>query len=142
MPSCRRLWLACLLFLPAALLGCSDGPKIVRVSGTVTRAGKPVPHLHLNFLPETGRPSWALTDENGHYTVHYDREHEGAVVGTHKVWVQFRAASPSEEAALYGGKAKRPPDQAAILEKYGKEATTPLKYDINKNNQVIDIELD
>ena len=68
------------------LAGCGDsGPKIVPVTGTLKYKGQPVTNATLWFQPETGRPSWGQTDEQGHFTLNYDRGHEGAVPGKHKV---------------------------------------------------------
>ena len=127
------------LFLLILLAGCSDGPTLVRVSGTVTRDGKPVPNLFVHFKPEHGRPSWGFTDENGHYVLHYDKKVEGAVVGTHVVFVVYEAgaSSPGEKP-----KEKMPKEMSTILAKYGNPATTPLKKDVSKDNKVIDLSLD
>src|SRR5437588_12261353 len=92
--SCCLLFLLCSLgFVP----GCGpSGPQIMRVSGTVTRGGKPVEKLVVNFWPDHGRPSWGLTDREGRYTLHYDRDRDGAVPGLHKVWVQNKPGTPGE----------------------------------------------
>jgi hypothetical protein len=137
---CRGLFLA---LVTLALAGCGQGgPNVVKVTGTVTRAGKPVPKLFLNFYPAEGRPSWGVTDDEGHYELHYERDRDGAVTGTHKVWVQIRPASPKEEAALRNGTLKLHPDTKSILQKYGNEESTPLEVEVKENNQVIDLKLD
>ena len=125
------------------MAGCGqNGPRVVRISGTVTRGGKPVANLHLNFLPDHGRPSWGVTDEAGRYTLHYDRSQDGAVTGTHTVFVAFRPRDPGEEMAMQQGKIKMPQDLRAILAKYGKQETTPLKIKITEDGQVVNIPLD
>jgi hypothetical protein len=141
MASLRRF-----LLLPAFLaliaLGCGrGGPRIVTVTGTVTRGGKPVEKLFLNFVPENGRPSWGVTDANGSYFLHYDREREGAIVGTHRVWVQVRPSSPQDEMALARGTLKLHPETKQILAKYGKDTST-LTVDVSRDDQVIDLALD
>lgn len=132
------------LLLTAFLFGgCSEkGPKIVSVTGTVTRGGKPVPNLFLNFYPEQGRPSWAQTDDQGHFVVHCTRERDGAFVGKHQVFVQMRPQSPAEEAKLAKKQLKLHPDLQAILQKYGNSKDPKLVYDVTKEGQVIDIKLD
>lgn len=142
----RRDWL-CSIVLAAvvpALAGCSGkkGPEVVRVSGTVTRNGQPVPNLFLNFVPTQGRPSWGITDEQGRYTLNYTRGQDGAVTGTHKVWVKYKPSDPGEEMAMMQGRAKVPQELAEIVEKYGKQETTPLEFQISEDGQVIDIALD
>lgn len=126
------------------LAGCGPGgPEVVRVTGTVTYQGQPVPNLFLNFKPEVGRPSWGVTDAEGKYWLHYNRDRDGAVVGKHTVWVQYKPRSPSEELQMTGGRGvKRPANLSAILQKYGSEKTTPLTFDVETDGQVIDVTLD
>jgi hypothetical protein len=131
------------LLVSFVVTGCgSGGVSVVPVSGTVTRGGKPVPKLFLNFVPEHGRPSWGVTDEDGHYTLNYERGRDGAVLGMHKVFVQIRPASPKEEADLQSGRLKLHPQIASILQKYGKRETTPLKVEVKEDEAVIDLQLD
>ena len=89
--------------LSATLLlvcGC-HGPNLLQVTGQVRYQGKPVPHLMLRFVPAEGRSSWGVTDESGHYTLHHDRQHLGALRGRHKVFFIFKPRSPRpEDAAL------------------------------------------
>ena len=127
-----------------SIAGCGrGGPEVVRVTGTVTCQSKPVPNLFLNFKPEVGRPSWGVTDAEGKYSLNYSRDRDGAVVGKHTVWVQYKAGNPGEELQMTGARgAKRPGNLPAILQKYGSEKTTPLKFDIETDGQVVDIPLD
>src|SRR5262249_39554660 len=116
----RSLWV---LMLGAELLcaGCGgDGPRVVAVSGVVTRGGQPVPHLYLTFEPEHGRPSWAVSDAKGRFTLHYDRHQDGAAVGKHRVSVAFKPRDPGEEEDFRTGKKQAPKELKAILQKYGK----------------------
>ncbi|AWM36468.1 hypothetical protein GobsT_57270 [Gemmata obscuriglobus] len=122
--------------------GCSDGPKIVPVSGTVTRNGQPVPHMTVNFEPATGRPSWGVSDESGRFTLEYDASTKGAVVGTHKVWVAWRPASPKEELDAAKGRGKKPADLVAIQQKYGAVDKSPLRVEVTEAVQNLDIKLD
>lgn len=126
-----------------AVFGCGrGGPRVVNVRGTVTRDGKPVEKLFLNFVPDNGRPSWGVTDAEGHYTLHYDRERGGALVGAHRVWVQVRPTSPADELALNRGTLKLHPETKQILAKYGNVATSPLVVEVTDEGQVIDLALD
>jgi hypothetical protein len=140
----RRSFLlgAALAVAAISLAGCGrGGPEVVRVTGTVTCQGKPVGNLFLNFKPEVGRPSWGVTDAEGKYSLKYNRDRDGAVVGNHTVWVQFRPRNPGEELQMTGPGAKRS-NLSAALQKYGSEKTTPLKFDVETDGQVIDIALD
>jgi len=130
--------------LAVAVAGCGDrGPTVVKISGTVTRGGQPVKDLSINFIPEKGRTSWGFSDPEGHYTLHYTRDQDGACVGKHKVYVQYepRPSDPGEEIEMMEGRFEIPPDVKAIVEKYGDLETTPLEFDIQKS-RTIPIELD
>jgi hypothetical protein len=127
-------------------LSCApSGPKVVAVSGTVTRNGKPVPNLFLNFEPDHGRPSWALADEQGRFTLEYDDRQKGAITGTHTVWVLWRPRSPEEEMIDLGqraGKVNKPADLPAITEKYGSREKSQLRVEITKPVTDLEIKLD
>jgi hypothetical protein len=138
--SCRAPVLV-LVFLALAAAGCG-GPRVVKVSGTVTRGGRPVDKLQVTFQPEHGRPSWGITDKDGHYTLNYERGRDGAVTGTHKVWVRVQPTSAKEEADLARGLVKLHPEMNRILEKYGNLKTTPLTREVKEDDQVIDLQLD
>ena len=136
------LWLL-LSVVPVLADGCSpSGPRLVKVSGTVTRNGEPVPKLFLNFYPEHGRPSWGVTDDDGHYTLNYEGKGDGAITGTHRVWVQLRPSSPKEEADLHNGVLKLPPAIKHILQTYGNLETTPLRVEVTEQSPVIALKLD
>lgn len=125
------------------LSGCGkDGPRVVKVTGTVTRAGKPVDKLMVNFYPDAGRPSWGITDKDGHYTLNYERGRDGAITGAHRVWVKVQATTAKEEAAIASGAVSLHPQMSAILSKYGNEKTTPLRVEVKDDDQVIDLALD
>lgn len=130
------------LILIAAGVGCGkgDGPGIVPVTGTITRNGKPIANLFLNFVPAQGRPSWAITDANGKYTLEYDDTKKGAVVGQHTVWV----ASPPSGSEGMGpeDQPKSSPDLPEILTKYGNQKDTPLKVEIKADSRVVNLQLD
>lgn len=140
---------SCLLTVSAAVLvlaiiGCGEtGPKIVNVSGRVTRGGRPVKDLKVNFVPDTGRPSWGFTDPDGRYVLHYTRQEDGACVGKHKVFVKYdpRPTDPNQEMEMIAGRFAIPADMKAINQKYGDLETTPLEFDV-QDDQIIDLKLD
>ena len=139
---CRWTVLA-LVCLSLCIPGCgSSGPRVVKVTGTVTRGGKPAERLVVNFEPQHGRPSWGVTDKDGRYSLNYEPGRDGAITGTHKVWVEIRPASPKEEADLRNGVLQLHPEIKSILKKYGNFETTPLRVEVNQNNRVIDLQLD
>jgi hypothetical protein len=131
------------LFLLACVVGCgSDVPEIVPVSGTVTRGGKPVANIFLNFVPATGRPSWGVSDAEGKFSLHYDRDYEGAVTGKHKVFVQYKPANMQAELDMQAGKLKRPPELEEILKKYGTPEDSTKEVEITKKVTDLELKLD
>lgn len=137
----RLAWASAAFALTTA--GCGDGT--VKVSGTATHAGKPLPDLMIVFTPEKGLPSRGLTDEGGRFTLRTAAGgQEGVVVGTHKVSVQLRPVTAKDEKDLQDRVAalKRDPAIQAILKKYGKPETTPRSVEVKQNNQVIALDLD
>jgi hypothetical protein len=120
-----------------ALVGCdSGGPKIVRVSGVLTRNGKPVPNLEVYFMPTQGRPSVGMADDQGRFNLGYTHDQEGALVGTHTVFVVFNPPRSGAE------RVAPPADLRPILEKYQDKDTSPLKVEITKAVKDLEIKLD
>ncbi len=129
-----------LSFLLIALVGCGGrgGPEVVQVTGTLTHKGKPVPNALLNFLPEFGRQSWAETDDQGRFKIFYDRHQDGAVVGKHKVWIQYKQ---NPKTALEPGEAVAPRDMRALFDRYNYE-NSKLTVQIDRNTTDIKLELE
>jgi hypothetical protein len=140
-----RKWI---LFLAAPLLfmavaGCGGGPKIVKVEGTLTYKGSPVPNVTVNFQPENGRSSWGETDDQGHFVLHYDEKHDGAVAGKHTVSV-FRSTkqtvpSTMSEAAGKSMKTRVTKDVQEMLNKYATAVSTEK---ITLESSTSDLKLD
>jgi hypothetical protein len=91
--STRPSALASLALGVLALAGCG-GMKLAPVSGVVTLDGVPYPNAVVSFQPvggqgneNPGRGSVAVTDAQGKFTLKYDNEEPGAVVGKHVVRV-------------------------------------------------------
>ena len=124
-----------------AAFGCGGGPTVVEISGTATRGGTPVPDLVVTFHPDKGRPSWGFTDPQGRYSLHYTKDQDGAVVGHHRVFVNYQPRDPEIQLAITDGKFDYPPDIKAIEEKYGNPESTPLQFDVQES-QDIDLQLD
>jgi len=132
-----------IVLLALCCAGCGErGPHVVPVSGTVTRHGKPVENVVVHFVPENGRESWGATDPAGHYTLHYDRQREGAVTGKHRVWVEVRPKNPKEEAALAAGTLPLHPQIDQILAKYGDRQNSPLFVEVQDGEPALDLKLD
>lgn len=124
-------------------LGCShSGPQVVAIEGTVMRNGTPIPDLMIYFQPASGRPSWAISDKNGHFVLDYDPDYDGAVVGNHTVWV-LENPNASDPLLTQGKpRQKRSPEMQAVLEKYGSVEKSPYKVEVKKADRNFQLKLD
>src|SRR5260370_25590049 len=108
-------------FLLVTLAGCgSNEPKIIEVTGILTYKGTPVTNARVTFIPESGRPSHGETDGEGRFKLNYDKGHDGAIVGKHKVSVKLRPTTLAEQDAVMMG--KKPPmskEMAELFDRYG-----------------------
>ena len=130
-------------FLSVALFGCDpSGAAVVPVRGTVTRNGRPVPDLCLNFLPAQGRPSWGVTDEAGRFVLHHDPSRDGAVPGLHIVFVTYKPGDRRAGIDSQLSARNMPPDLIPILAKYGRPDQTPLRVEIKTDIREIALHLD
>ena len=90
-----RFLVLAMAWLPLAVAGCggsSDFPDIAPVTGTVTMDGQPLANAIVTFQPlEAGRPSYARTDENGHYEMIYTNDNPGARLGNHRVMISTQS---------------------------------------------------
>jgi hypothetical protein len=78
------LMLACASLL--LLGGCSNGPTIAEVEGTLTMDGKPLDGIQVEFLPELGPRSIGKTDAQGHFSLMTDDgKRKGAAIGSSRV---------------------------------------------------------
>lgn len=71
-------------------VGCShdDTPDLSEVTGTLTKAGKPVADAQVEFYPTTtGAASYGKTDEQGKFVLRYSTGKPGAAVDKHTVTV-------------------------------------------------------
>ena len=85
------------------MAGCGgDAPDLGVVSGVVTQGGQPVANATVEFVPETGRPSYATTGPDGRYALAFAADQPGAAVGTHSVRVTTRSTSLRSESLLFG----------------------------------------
>lgn len=117
--------------------GCGpSGPTVVPVSGVLTRGGQPVPNLEIFFMPTQGRNSVGHADEQGRFSMQYTADQDGALVGTHKVFVVFNPPQSGAE------RAAAPAELRPILDKYGTLDKTPLTLEITKRVSDLEIKLD
>lgn len=111
-------------------MGCGSS-EYGLVTGTVRAEGKPVANAMVTFTPEpSGRPSSALTDENGVYSLIYTQDQKGALIGQHIVRVSTAVAQGD-----YGKMSKE-----KIPAKYN--VASQIKKEVKAGKNVIDIEVD
>jgi len=125
-----------LCFVGIFSVGCGGNgvknPDMGTVSGKVTLDGTSLVGVMVSFEPSgttPGHPSMAKTDSDGRYTLDYDENVKGAVVGTHDV----RITTP-QEAPDPTGKFKDP-----VPKKYN--TNTELHQEVKPGANQIDFEL-
>jgi hypothetical protein len=137
----RFRWVTPLLLV--ALAGCGGGPSLVEVAGTLTHKGKPVPNTQITFMPEKGRPSLGLTDEEGNFTLGYAPGKDGVVLGKHIVSLKPRATRPTtkkeQEAAVKGKRLPMSSDMASFFDKYSAKNS---KYEVVIDKTTTDLKID
>lgn len=76
------------LLAVVGFVGCfSNKPDLEfgDVHGTITLNGEPLKNAKVRFQPPTGRPSFGATDEAGEYSLYFQGEPWGALVGVNNV---------------------------------------------------------
>jgi len=112
-------------------LGCgggSDLPELGQVSGVVTVDGQPTEGLTVSFEPTGAGPSTGTTDKEGKYTLFYNPNAKGGVVGQHKVRI-----SQANLAELEG-------DPIAIPAKF--DSATTLTADVKAGENSFDFNVE
>ena len=136
----RRAAAGCLAVALLALAGCGPTLTHAEVEGKVTLAGKPLSGVIVTFYPvsEGTRQlpySTGKTDDTGAYTLETVDGGPGALVGKHRVVVNW---PPRERGAQ---PVKRPPALRIPLE-YTVAADTPLLVEVKPGGrQSIDLHL-
>ncbi|MBW8885063.1 MAG: carboxypeptidase regulatory-like domain-containing protein [Planctomycetia bacterium] len=110
------------------IIGCGSSSKVVPVSGTVTLDGKPLANAHVVFQPEAGKGtvtagagSYGITGPDGKYTLKTsDSDQAGAVVGTHRVEIDFKTESDDRDPKL-----RQPPKH--LPPKYNRQSELQFK---------------
>src|SRR5262245_63242316 len=106
----RQLIAAGALLALAGLAGCGSR-KIVPVSGVVKLDGKAYPNAVVSFQPvgtksspNPGRGSSGVTDQDGKFSLIYDGEKSGALVGKHRVRIFTQLGGPDTEGTVQPAK--------------------------------------
>jgi hypothetical protein len=87
-------------------------------------------------------PQLEQQNGTGHFKLNYSPEQDGAVVGKHKVSVQFKPATVQAEVEMIAGRLSRPPELNDILTKYGSLETTTKTVEITPETHEIELTLD
>jgi hypothetical protein len=146
--------------LTVASASCQTKPAFAPVEGTVTKEGKPLAGVIVDFYPDPGtrgpRSTSTLTDEAGHYRLRSSwGGDDGAVVGPHRVCI---LNGGNEGRNSPGRLSKETMNTKEIQEKvkqlkseesssprvhlrYGSPNETPLQVEVQPGAQVIDLEV-
>ena len=137
MKSVRR-WIAVFsVAFPAFLVGCGGDMKVAPVAGTVTLDGEPLERASVLFQPDKGgRPSYAVTDKSGYYSLLYSMNENGAEVGPATVKVTTRLAAADTSGGDIKDNAPRAPEK--VPARYAKD---PVKVTVEPKSNTIDIAL-
>jgi hypothetical protein len=116
-----------------AVVGCGKPYQVAQVSGTVTLDGKPLANASITFAPMAtkdnaapGPTATGLTDANGHYTLIFDKNTPGAVVGKCRIYITSVVSDGTVSDKDGGGPVKRIKDK--VPAKYN--LNTELTYDV------------
>jgi hypothetical protein len=137
----------------SASLGCSTGPALAPVRGTVTVNGKPLPPCQgrISFHPEKGRLATAALEPDGSFVLTTFNPGDGALIGSHKVTIKATrianglpvAKSVADEAnvARKGHAASEAQVVWIIPAKFAETATTPLTAMVENRSNTIDFDV-
>jgi hypothetical protein len=104
--------------------------------------GKPLANVQVEFWPEANCPrSAGVTDKDGRYELTCDGKRPGAVVGAHKVILYDLQVYDGK---AFGGKKDAdvtPVRPSRIPPRYTEPTGTPLKKEVRKEPNVIDLEV-
>lgn len=127
-----------LLGLFVSLAGCGQGASglnIAPVTGQVTLNGQPLPGAMVEFIPEQGRPSVAITNQEGAYELNFTSTEKGAIVG-----MPYRVKiKTGREAVTAEGEQISPPVPEKLPKKYHDDSELTATIEPGKN--VIDFPL-
>lgn len=117
------------------LVGCggSDGPAVYPVTGVVLRSGAPLANASIEFLPEKGRPSAAITDKDGKFVLEYMQGRRGALKGMHKIRVIEKFAGADPEGPVMADQSSPPPEPMTY------DLPAPAQVDTKSNAFTIDV---
>ena len=128
----RYLVCLALLVLPACAPSQSTGDvmKTVSASGKLTLNGTPLEFYQVMFFPTDGRPAAGITDAEGKFVLGTNITADGAMVGSHRVavnWVGPPSTDPNEGVMEFSSP---PPPTVEIDPKYTNPETSGLVVEV------------
>ena len=127
-------YLACLglLILPACSPSQPTGDVMATVSasGKLTLNGAPLEFYQVLFFPTDGRPAAGITGADGKFVLGTNGTDDGAMVGTHKVavnWVGPPSTDPNEGMTEF---TSPPPPTVEIDPKYSNPETSGIVIEV------------
>jgi hypothetical protein len=130
------------VYLVVLLAGCGGDSRLARVSGTVRYNGKPLANAYVGFWPEEPglRAASATTDANGRYRLTTFQDHDGAMIGKHRVVIRAEEIPPGPPKAADDITYKR--GKLLTPQRYSNASTSGLNADvIARKKNVIDFDL-
>ena len=149
----RDLWRAVALGAACLLAAGCGGPKLGKVSGTVTSGGKPVTTGTIMFHPAEGPTAVGAINADGTYTLTTIKAGDGAVIGSHRVTIEATKVGPGsladpssfEEELKLAGKPSKilVPGKVEYLvpEKLAQLSTTDLTAEVKPGSNQVDFDL-
>lgn len=149
----RRIAPLLLIALTLPLAGCG-GPKLARVQGKVTVAGKPVRKGRIMFYPAGAPGATGAIAEDGSYSLTTHKPGDGAAVGEHRVAIEATEVgagsmrppqTPEEEMEMSRVGVKRVLVAGKVIwlvpEKYSKLETSGLTATVRASDNQIDFDI-
>ena len=111
------------------LVGCDDRPGRVQITGKVLIDGEPLTYGAVRFVPQGARPSSAVLDDEGRFTLSTYGENDGIIPGVHRVSVNAGESISDNERKWHA-----PP-------KYFRYQSSGLTQEITEDTETIEINL-
>jgi hypothetical protein len=140
--------------------GCQSKPAFSPVEGTITKGGKPLVGVIVDFYPDPGdlgpRSTSTPTDKAGHYRLRSTwGGDDGAVVGPHRVCIhdaRDQGHNSFVRLAKKGANVKEAPKEGIPLREaasasprvppsYGHPNDTPLRAEVHPGPQTLDFDI-
>lgn len=134
-----RAIIALAIIVPGGCSGGTDGPKLVKCSGTITYQGKPLPNAQVLFIPQeagavqSARSAQAITTAEGHYRLETLSDGDGVIPGKYQVTITARGPGkpiPSDVNPGLDANEAFLPGPPLIPEKYFRPETSGLTAEI------------